>query len=150
MIDVFMIYYQGGETVKKDGNFFRMPGKGEDAEKWDIPCNELLDFLVETYGANVLLLDVERDTRKGPDRIGDWQRFYSRDYQIHIAMMRQVWEGKKAVADKDRLISVLRDAIPKAARLRELEMEMENIMGPHTFKKWVPLELKELHVGRLP
>src|SRR2546423_15720815 len=63
MNDVVMVYYQGGEAVNDQGNFFQTyAGQGQGvAKRFDIPCDILVEFLAETPGAHVLLLDVDRD-----------------------------------------------------------------------------------------
>ncbi len=159
MNDVVMIYYQGRETIKEKGNFFRIPGLGKDTKGADIPCDDVVSELANTSGAHVFLLDVERDAPVGKstdtiDKIAEWDRYYPREVQSHIVVMRHAWIGKAACPDKDRLISVLREALPKAAILRELEVQMGKIREGRPPSRellatgFVPAELKDTRIGR--
>ncbi len=159
MNEVVMIYYQGREAVKEVGNFFRIPGVEKDAKGSDIPCDQIVKMLAKTSAAHVFLLDVERDPKdRGTDKLGQWSRHYPPAVQSHFVIMRHAWRGEKAFPEKARLISVLREALPKVARLRELELRMEMRVGE--IRKGersadsllssyhVPKELREMRFGR--
>jgi hypothetical protein len=135
MNDVVMIYYQGGEAVTEDGNFFRVPGIGKDARGADIPCEKVVQKLASMSGAHVFLLDVERDMTEKPraggrriDKIAEWSRYYPPPAgESQIVVMRHAWLGKKAFPPNLRLIEALRAALPRAAKLRDLVVEMGEI-----------------------
>lgn len=62
--DVVMVYYQGGEAVKADGNFFETSVSKYDKElrRSGITFRGLQGFFDETLGAKLLMLDVARVT----------------------------------------------------------------------------------------
>jgi WD40 repeat protein len=155
MNDVVMIYYQGREAIRDAGNFFRLPGLEKDAKGSDISCREVVKMLAETSGAHVLLLDCQRDTsERGTDKVGQWSRHYPSEVQSHFVVIRHAWRGKDVFPQKARLISVLQEALPKVARLRDLELRMKDIRKREQLAELlvtpdhVPETLKEMRFGR--
>jgi WD40 repeat protein len=153
MNDVIMIYYEGGEAVEKDGNFFQTDGGRRGARQFDVACDKLVAELAQTPGAHVLLLDVDRARRPldGVDKIADWNRYYLHQ---HMVVMRHAWKGKEAAPPGARLLAVLREAIPRAARLSEVVTQMSMLtltQGPDLLvDRYFPPELEDLNLGREP
>ena len=58
--EVVLIYFQGGEAVTKEGNFFLRQRSGKQGEEVRLKCDRLVERLATIPGAHLLLLDVER------------------------------------------------------------------------------------------
>jgi hypothetical protein len=158
MSDVVMIYYQGGESVNEQGNFFQThAGRGPgEARETGIPCDKLVEFLAAMPGAHLLLLDVERGRPAGGgrDKIVRWQDDYP-EAQTHVGVLRYAWRGKAAPPVEARLISTMGKAIPRAARLNQVirlmgEMIAASRNADLVIYKYVPQDLQELLVGGGP
>jgi WD40 repeat protein len=161
MNDVLLIYYQGGEEVRKDGNFFQThsvsgrPGM----KQFGMPCDELVKYLADIPGAQVLLLDVKRDWLRDPgpprDKIVHWGDDYPQ-VRGNVVVMRYAWEEEKAAVRGTRLLTIMEKTLPRAARLGDVvELIREGIEaaprpGLLVFTYHLPDDLKTLIIGRKP
>lgn len=158
MNDVVMIYYQGGEAVTERGNFFQThAGARGLVKEFGIPCDKLVEFLAETPGAHVLLLDVEREAppgspgQRGRDKIARWLDDYPQA-QAHVGVLRHAWLGKGDPPAEARLLTALGKVIPRSARLREVLAHMGTMFGTLRDSNlliytYVPSDLHDLLVG---
>jgi WD40 repeat protein len=157
MNDVLIIYYEGGETINKDGHFFCAPGSTGPAAPSCISCAKLVRYLSNLPGAHVLLLDVERSARaeKEHDTVEKWRD--TPQGPAHVAVMRCALHPKPNRPGSVRLLPVLEKKIQDKDRLGELikvvQDALENstddgllIVGP----PYVPSELVNLKVGSSP
>ena len=160
MNDVVMIYYQGGEAINERGNFFQtFAGQGQNAmREFGMPCDELVQFLAETGGAHVLLLDVDRgplprDAQPGQfrDKIVHWKDDYPQA-EAHVGVLRDAWLGENDPPREARLIAAMGNILPRAARLSQVVTFMENTFAtrrdsPLAISIYVPHDLQPLLVG---
>lgn len=160
MNDVVMIYYQGGEAINEHGNFFQTyAGQGQGTVKeFGMPCDELVQFLAETGGAHVLLLDVDRYPPAGSpqpglvrDKIVHWKDDYPQA-EAHVGVLRDAWLGKTDPPRETRLITTMGKIIPQAGRLSQVVALMEKTLATLrnsdvVIYTYVPNDLQGLLVG---
>jgi WD40 repeat protein len=154
---VLLIYYEGMETISKEGHFFGardlLSGR---ADPSGIRCEKLVRDLSNMPGAHILLLDVERGAPAGDDaldRISNWAKDYS-ETLTHVAVMRCAPRGKAGRPQDVRLLPVLERTIPREGRLSKLvdlvkeALEKSPEAGLLICHSYVPHELAELRVSR--
>jgi hypothetical protein len=157
MNDVLMIYYQGGEAVRKDGNFFEtFSGAAEGGgRQFGLPADDLVELLSGIPGAQVLLLDVDRDAQGESagqgDKIAHWKDNYPASAG-HVVVLRQAWLGKTPPPNQTRLLAVLEQALQRASRLDQAVVQMEKTVATLRSSdvqmlRYLPGDLEGLPVG---
>jgi hypothetical protein len=157
--NVVMLYFKGRETITAAGHFFltseslNNPNLNQSA----INCDELASFFSETVGAQVLLLDVNRETAgrlaakgEGRDRIARWP------VDSHVGVLRYAWFDQEEAPPNARLISAFQDAVTRVSKLREVAAQVmdrfQEIKQKYpqglAYDRFVPEDLKELVVGK--
>ncbi|HJT77121.1 MAG TPA: hypothetical protein VJ739_07965, partial [Gemmataceae bacterium] len=166
MNDVVLIYYQGGETIDDRGNVFRTTGGAGQAVPDDlgIPCDKLVDFLADTPGAHLLLLDVERQPLPGGvrakdlrDKIAHWEDYYP-EAEAQFSVLRYVWREKAdpPPPPQAHLLAAVGSILPHAARLSDLLRLLDDRVAAGKnaalliYTKYAPPDLEELLVGAAP
>jgi WD40 repeat protein len=158
--DVVVFYYQGGESVNAQGNFFQtgLARRERDAQRAALTCDDLARFFADTAGAHVLLFDVGRD---GPapseqDRLARWADSYP-DVTGHVAVLRYAYLGQAGAPRQPLLLKALQEALARAAHLGEVTDQLRKFASdwddktrPLTFDQFLAGELKELTVSRKP
>jgi hypothetical protein len=156
-IHIVVFYYQGGEAVDAQGNFFQtsMNAPDECKGQTSITCDELVHFFAETPGAHVLLFDVDRQRPKIPevkDKLAEWN--YP-DVESHVAVLRYAWLSGKEQPKEPRLVEALQEALPHAIRLVEVTDQMSQLASKSSYfpdflrvDKHVSEEMKSLLLGK--
>jgi WD40 repeat protein len=128
---IVVFYYQGGESVDAQGNFFQTsvnsPNAG--AGQTSITCDDLVDFVAQTPGAHVLLFDVDRQRSKSSgakDKLAGWKDNYP-DVESHVAVLRYAWLSTAEAPKSPRLIQALQQALPHATRLVEVVDQLSRL-----------------------
>lgn len=153
---VLLIYYEGMETIGKDGHFFGardlLTGR---ADPSGIRCETLVRYLSNVPGAHIFLLDVERASPMADDardKISNWEKDYA-DELTHVAVMRCAPRGKAGRPEGVRLLPVLERTVPREGRLSKLvglvkeALEKSTEAGLLICHSFVPKELADLRVS---
>jgi WD40 repeat protein len=148
---VVMFWYQGQETVDVQGNLFEN----------QLRCDDLTGILGDILGAQIMLLDVTRPDA-GPlaeatDRVRRWESHYP-EARHHTAVLRYAGPGPARGPRDARLLTVLEQALPRAPRLADVAVLVENLRKevPPDLRKllaydeYIAEELKDVRLGRGP
>ena len=161
MNDVFVVYYAGGEALGERGNVFEAYNAIAQL-RWEesgIPCNALVNLLAHTQGAQLLLLDVARKKFPGSnqavafrDQIDRWTQEYP-DAQLNMGLLRYAWLGQGSRPVDARLITALKQASPRSARLSQLFSLLNETSGPVpkaelAINMYIPTDLENLRLHR--
>lgn len=158
MNEVLLLYYEGGEKIDDRGHFFETYSPSG-ANRFGMPCDKMVSYLVDVPGAHVLLLDVDqsglerKDARR--DKIARWKDDFP-DVQAHVVVMRCARRVEAGRRSQVRLIPVLQKQLPQAARLSKLIPLIEEALASSNdhdllvFTKYLPAELADLIIGALP
>ena len=120
-----MVYYQGNETVDSRGHFFQTgPSQENEDLRWSaIRCDGLAGFFADNLGAQILLLDVQREPGKkgSPSEEGTGDRVVQWPEDPHVAVLRYAWRDQPVVKKEEaRLLTDLTEIMPQASRLKEV------------------------------
>jgi WD40 repeat protein len=122
--DVVVIYYEGDEAISQDGHLFQT--KTHDSH---FKCDDLAESLENTFGAHLLLFDVEQqkalNLKEHLDRISNWRKYFSQDFQRHVSALRYAWIGRAA----PRLLEDLKKAFPNASKLVQIQGELQRLVA---------------------
>jgi WD40 repeat protein len=158
-IHIVVFYYQGGEAVDAQGNFFQASANvsNDECGPASITCDELVQFFAETPGAHVLLFDVDRQRAKNSgvkDKLADWN--YP-DVESHVAVLRYAWLSGKDQPKEPRLVEALQEALPHAIRLVEVTDQLSQLASRSRYfpdflrvDKHVSEEMKNLLLSKQP
>jgi WD40 repeat protein len=153
--DVVVFYYQGGEAVNTQGNFYLTGNSavGNGADPASLSGDELVAFFSQTPGAHILLFDVGRNTlpdEGARDKIAKWEESYG-DIKLNISVLRYAWLGQAKEPAQLHLIDGLKEAMPRATRLAEItDRVREFAAGSPSYQKslvydqWLSGDMKEI------
>ena len=121
---IVVFYYQGGESVNAQGNFFQTSLHAANAAQRQnaLTCDDLVEFVGQTPGAHVLLFDVDRQPVKSidaKDKLARWNYNYP-DVESQVALLRYAWLAGTAEPRDLRLVQALQQAVPQAKSLGEV------------------------------
>jgi hypothetical protein len=150
--DVVAVYYRGGEAVSAQGNLFQtsLTRPGRETRESAITCDEVVGIFSETPGAQILLMDVDRQTASpAQDEIISWGEHYPRVGILHYA-----WLGQPNAPKNTGLIQAIEKAMGRATRLVEVRDGVRQFASasPDYEKKllvydaYLPPELEDLAV----
>ena len=121
--DVVMVYYQGGELVEEDGQFYLTTIAPAEAtpnrqflESTSLDSGKLNDFFESTSGAHVWLLEVARfsDEMDRPAQ-PDWMD------ESRAAVLRYAWLNTNKIPSEAHLITALRSGLQGPKNLGTLD-----------------------------
>ena len=158
MNEVLLLYYEGEEKIDTQGHFFETYSPSG-ANRFGMPCEKMVSYLVDIPGAHILLLDVDRSALaredRPRDRIARWKDNFP-DVRSHVVVMRCARRMEAGRRSQVRLIPVLQKQLPQSARLSKLIPLIEEALAASNdhdllvFTKYLPPELTDLIVGSLP
>lgn len=153
--DVVMVYFEGGETVAREGHFFLTSVAEYDPElqRSAITCNGLSSIFSETLGAQILLLDVDRvassTSGEGQDQVAKWPD------DSNTGVLRYLKQPGRSDRWRERtlLLTDLRDLMPRASEWGEVvnlvrtKADKEQVKPALLVDQWFPAPLMKLAVG---
>jgi hypothetical protein len=150
--DVVAVYYRGGEAVNAQGNLFQtsLSRPGKESRESAITCDEVVGIFAETPGAQILLMDVDRQqVSTAQDQISNWKDHYSR-----VGMLHYAWLGQPNAPKNPGLIQAIEQAMGQSTRLVEVRDGVERIASASPdfqkkiliYKTYLPKDLEDLTV----
>jgi hypothetical protein len=150
--DVVAVYYRGGEAVNAQGNLFQsyLSRTGGETRESAISCDEVVKIFEATPGAQILLMDVDRQSGiTSPDRIGSWSQYYP-----HVGMLHYAWLGQPNAPKNPALLEAIEKAMGESTRLVEVRDGVERIASASDdfqkkvlfYKTYLPKDLESMTV----
>jgi hypothetical protein len=150
--DVVAVYYRGGEAVNAQGNLFQtsLTRPGRETRESAITCDEVVGIFSETPGAQILLMDVDRQAASpAQDQIISWGEHYPRVGILHYA-----WLGQPNAPKNPGLIEAIEKAMGQATRLVEVRDGVRRLASASpdfqkkllVYEAYLPPELEDLNV----
>jgi hypothetical protein len=137
--NVVVFYFQGAEAVDAQGNLFQTTTAPSSAKgrQTALTCEDLAEFVGQTPGAHVLLLDVEQQSAMDAnDKLGKWDDNY---IDSHVAYLRYAWLGPATKPSDISLIQKLQEAVPHATKLQDMADKLTQLASQSGY---VPKSLK--------
>jgi WD40 repeat protein len=162
--DVVVFYYQGRESITKEGHFFRtgtIPGDSA-GDYSAITRDQLINLFADTPGAHLLFLDVACDTPASvPRPRGQWDwvdRFADLypDLRNHAGVLRYAWLSTdcQECPKEARLNMALNQALAGAAKLIELRERISEFASKFgkgedvlEFQDYISRDLEKMELG---
>jgi hypothetical protein len=150
--DVVAVYYRGGEAINSQGNLFQtsLTRPGRETRESAITCDEVVGIFSETPGAQILLMDVDRQAASpAQDQIISWGEHYPRVGILHYA-----WLGQPNAPKNPGLIEAIEKAMGQATRLVEVRDGVRRLASASpdfqkkllVYEAYLPPELEDLSV----
>ena len=153
--EVVVLYYRGGEGLSADGSFPQttLGGSARLSAVGVMTCDNLVSSLGDTPGAQLLLLDVDRDLpqenqgQMTQNKLISWGEYYPRVGMVHYA-----WLGPPGTPKDPGLIRALQQAMAQSTRLVEVTTGVGKIASTSDFKRflaydaYLPRDLESLAV----
>jgi hypothetical protein len=148
--DVLLVYYQGEESVTREGHFFQT--SFTDAA---LTPGGLAQYFTETMGAKLLMLDVQRGQAVRLGEVKDQVIRWPEECYVGVfRYARPKGPGSASGTWVPQLLPDLRDVLPNAGRL----VQVASLLGVHSrqkaseliYSRHVPDNMEGLEISRKP
>jgi WD40 repeat protein len=151
--DVVIFYYQGKETITKDGHYFET-SESKYATVGDgsgVACDEIARAFGKMVGAHIVLLDVARNQGEPPDTSLDKVISWRVEPDVgNVGVFRSAWLGAGNEPGEVQLITTLKEALSKVGVLKKVNEEVSKsyaTVKQVRYDPHLPVELGDLNIG---
>ena len=122
--DVILVYYQGGETVEKDGRYYLLTSASQhdrDLSRSAISSFDLESLLRKAPGAHVVLLDLQQagtPARVAGRSLSPWPS------ESRVGMFRSSWLSPQSAPAETRLLSLFPGSLRESPRLGQVASDL--------------------------